>query len=87
MIYATASSLNIGRIDSLQKLHVRTIRLGNEAPRRICYSKILKAYGVVFLQEVLDRLSGDIYRSSSFKILDEATFDGKSAFLLSLRER
>ena len=77
MVLSTPSTVQIGRIDSLQKLHVRTLRLGDEAPRRLAYSKKLKAYGVVFLRELLDRTTGDVSRDSSFKVLDETSFDGK----------
>lgn len=80
LVIATAENVQIGRIESLQKLHVRTLRLGSEAPRRICYSKKLRAFGVVFLRETLDRSTGDISRQSSFKVLDETTFDGEQSF-------
>lgn len=77
LVLASPTGIQIGKIDSLQKLHIRTIRLGDEAPRRITHSTKQKAYGVIFLRERLERSTGDIHRSSSFKVLDESTFAGK----------
>lgn len=79
IVLMTPSGLRISRIDSLQKLHIQTIRLGNQAPRRIAHSRASKALGVIFLQERLSRSTGDIARSSSFKVLDETTFEGNLA--------
>ena len=65
-------------------MHIRTISLGIDQPRRIAYSKQLQAYGIICVREVLDRATGHEVRTSSFKIVDESTFEGTSN--LSLRE-
>lgn len=77
LVLCTPDTLQIGRIDSLQKLHVRTLRLGEEAPRRICHSESLKAFGVIFLKETPNRGTGEFDRHSTFKILDDTTFEGR----------
>lgn len=79
LVLASPEGLKIGRVDELQKLQVNTLRLGEEAPRRIVHSKRLRAYGVVFLKETVDRRTGEVARTSSFKVLDDATFDGDLA--------
>ncbi|GAB6033172.1 DNA damage-binding protein 1a [Chamberlinius hualienensis] len=43
---ANDSTLTIGTIDEIQKLHIRTINLG-EIPRRICYQEQSQAFGVI----------------------------------------
>ena len=87
LVLASPDFLKIGRVDELQKLQVKTLRLGEEAPRRIVHSTKLKAYGVVFLKESIDRKTGEVGRSSSFKILDDASFEGTAvAFACSLRK-
>ena len=78
LVICSQDQIQIGRIDELQKLHVKTLRLGDEAPRRIAHARTLKAYGVVFLKELLDSKTGEISRSSSFKLLDDSNFDGAS---------
>lgn len=75
---ANADTLTIGRVEQLEKLDVQTLRLGEEAPRRVSYSRDMRAYGVGFLRETLDRTSGDITRASTFKILGEDSFEGRS---------
>ena len=43
---ADESSLRIGIIDDLQKLHGQTMRLGNGAPRKIAYHAVQKCFAV-----------------------------------------
>ncbi|XP_050444479.1 DNA damage-binding protein 1 [Adelges cooleyi] len=46
---ATDSSIIIGTIDEMQKLHIRTIPLG-EAPRRIAHQENSKSFGVITMR-------------------------------------
>lgn len=64
-------------MEQLEKLDVQTLRLGEEAPRRVCYSRDMCAYGVAFLRETLDRTKGEITRASSFKVLGKDSFEGR----------
>lgn len=76
LLISTSTSLSVGRVEQLEKLDIQTLRLGEEAPRRVCYSSDMRAYGLAFLQEKLDRNTGEIARSSSFKVLGQDSFDG-----------
>lgn len=46
---ATDSTVTIGTIDEIQKLHIRTVPLG-EAPRRIAYQESSQTFGVVTMR-------------------------------------
>ncbi|XP_027838000.2 DNA damage-binding protein 1-like isoform X1 [Aphis gossypii] len=46
---ATDTSIIIGTIDEMQKLHVRTIPLG-EAPRRIAHQESSKSFGIITMR-------------------------------------
>lgn len=51
---ASEGSLTIGTIDEIQKLHIRTVPLG-ETPRRIAYQESTQTFGVISMRiEVLD---------------------------------
>ncbi|CAH3044667.1 unnamed protein product [Porites lobata] len=51
---ASEGALTIGTIDEIQKLHIRTVPLG-ESPRRIAYQESTQTFGVISMRiEVLD---------------------------------
>ncbi|XP_054261134.1 DNA damage-binding protein 1 [Macrosteles quadrilineatus] len=54
---ATDSTVTIGTIDEIQKLHIRTVPLG-EAPRRIAYQESSKTFGVVTMRLDLQESAG-----------------------------
>lgn len=68
-------------MEQLEKLDVQTLRLGEDAPRRVCHSSDMRAYGVAFLRETLDRKKGEVLRSSTFKVLGEDSFEGEPSTL------
>ena len=43
---ATDTTVTIGTIDEIQKLHIRSVPLG-ECPRRICYQEETSTFGVI----------------------------------------
>ncbi|PFX32002.1 DNA damage-binding protein 1 [Stylophora pistillata] len=54
---ASEGALTIGTIDEIQKLHIRTVPLG-ETPRRIAYQESTQTFGVISMRiEVLDPTS------------------------------
>ncbi|CAH3106628.1 unnamed protein product [Pocillopora meandrina] len=54
---ASEGALTIGTIDEIQKLHIRTVPLG-ETPRRIAYQESTQTFGVISMRvEVLDPAS------------------------------
>ncbi|KPI95266.1 DNA damage-binding protein 1 [Papilio xuthus] len=46
---ATDSTVTIGTIDEIQKLHIRTVPLG-ETPRRIAYQEVSQTFGVITMR-------------------------------------
>lgn len=46
---ATDSTVTIGTIDEIQKLHIRTVPLG-ESPRRIAYQEATQTFGVITMR-------------------------------------
>lgn len=46
---ATDSTVTIGTIDEIQKLHIRTVPLG-ETPRRIAYQEASQTFGVISMR-------------------------------------
>ena len=49
MALATDSTVTIGTIDEIQKLHIRTVPLG-ESPRRIAYQESSQTFGVITMR-------------------------------------
>lgn len=73
---ASPETVRIGRIDSVDNLQIRNILLGEDQPRRIAYSADARAYGLLCVRETFDESTGAEISSSSFKIVDESTFEG-----------
>ncbi|WAR03144.1 DDB1-like protein [Mya arenaria] len=62
---ANDSTLTIGTIDEIQKLHIRTIPLG-ESPRRIAYQESSQTFGVISMRmDVQEGSSGTPSRPSA----------------------
>uniref|UniRef100_A0A3P9H0S1 DNA damage-binding protein 1 n=1 Tax=Oryzias latipes TaxID=8090 RepID=A0A3P9H0S1_ORYLA len=56
---ANNSTLTIGTIDEIQKLHIRTVPL-YESPRRICYQEVSQCFGVLSSRVEIQDASGAI---------------------------
>lgn len=54
---ANDSTLTIGTIDEIQKLHIRTIALG-ESPRRIAYQEASQTFGVISMRMDIQDANG-----------------------------
>ncbi|XP_022606023.1 DNA damage-binding protein 1 [Seriola lalandi dorsalis] len=54
---ANNSTLTIGTIDEIQKLHIRTVPL-YESPRRICYQEVSQCFGVLSSRVEIQDVSG-----------------------------
>ncbi|ORX70399.1 hypothetical protein BCR32DRAFT_297364 [Anaeromyces robustus] len=75
----TNKYLLIGSINEIQRLHVRTVRLG-EHPRRVCYQESTKTLGVISIQYL-------VYKEDhSFKILDDKTYEILDVFKMEPHE-
>ncbi|KAF9454820.1 hypothetical protein P691DRAFT_716708 [Macrolepiota fuliginosa MF-IS2] len=76
LVVASEEGLHIGRIKDLNKLHIRSIPFGLDNPRRIAYQPLLKAFGVGFLLTEPPRVGAAAEElSSSFKLIDDSTFE------------
>ena len=86
---ASDSALTIGTIDDIQKLHIRTVPLG-EQPRRIAHQPATRTFAVCCfkLSAGMDGVSGggDEGGSSVVRLLDDQTFDTLSAYSLDAFE-
>lgn len=70
---ATDGDLKIGAVEAVQKLHVKSIHIG-ETVRRIAYNETSELFGIITTkQDVL--ANGEIQDVSSFKILHGKTFE------------
>lgn len=74
LVLALPDGMRIARIDELQRMHVDTLPLEGEQPRRIAHSAALRAFGVICFREDVDRQTGYETSRGSFKIIDDATF-------------
>jgi DNA damage-binding protein 1 len=70
---ASEESMTIGTIDDIQKLHVRTVPLG-EQPRRICHMESSGTFGLITLGTGEDA-QGEETELFHFKLIDDQTFE------------
>uniref|UniRef100_A0A1B6DPY2 DNA damage-binding protein 1 n=2 Tax=Clastoptera arizonana TaxID=38151 RepID=A0A1B6DPY2_9HEMI len=68
LVLVTASYLTIGSIDDVQKLHIRTIHLG-EAPRRIAHQEVTQTFGVITMRVDVHQRGGLIQTRPSASTL------------------
>lgn len=72
---ATESTLTIGNIDEIQKLHIRKVALG-EMPRRIAHQESSRMFGVITSRTSVDAATSEEMESHFFKLIDDSTFEG-----------
>jgi len=80
---ATEDSLTIGTVDDIQKLHIRTVPLG-ETPRRICHSPLLKAFCVLTVNTHFEK--GEEVETNMIKLVNDQTFEILDSFVLPQTE-
>lgn len=81
---AAEDCLIIGTIDGVQKLHVRTERLG-EQPRRLAHVESVRAFGLLCLA-VEYSATGESTERSFVRLLDDQTFERLACFELQPQE-
>eukprot|EP01121_Diplochlamys_sp_Union-15-3_P019186 TRINITY_DN7167_c0_g2_i1.p1 TRINITY_DN7167_c0_g2~~TRINITY_DN7167_c0_g2_i1.p1 ORF type:complete len:137 (+),score=18.61 TRINITY_DN7167_c0_g2_i1:106-516(+) len=81
---ATEQSLMIGTIDEIQKLHIRTIPLG-EGPRRICHQEQTNTFLVLTTKVVVDK-NGDENEVGFIKLVHSETFEILDSYNLQFQE-
>ena len=86
---ASDSTLTIGTIDDIQKLHIRTVPLG-EQPRRIAHQPATRTFAVCCFKLAggMDGAGsgGEEGGTSVVRLLDDQTFDTVSAYSLDTYE-
>jgi DNA damage-binding protein 1 len=70
---ATDGQLKIGVVETVQKLHIKSIHIG-ETVRRIHYHQTSESFGIISSRQVT-KANGEIEELSSFKLLDGKTFE------------
>ncbi|KAK8960477.1 DNA damage-binding protein 1a [Platanthera guangdongensis] len=80
---AKEGELSIGTIDDIQKLHIRSIPLGEHA-RRICHQEQSRTFGICSLRNCL--LNNDETEIHFVRLLDDQTFEFVSTYQLDTFE-
>eukprot|EP00168_Porphyra_purpurea_P011882 TRINITY_DN3064_c0_g1_i3.p1 TRINITY_DN3064_c0_g1~~TRINITY_DN3064_c0_g1_i3.p1 ORF type:complete len:969 (-),score=249.57 TRINITY_DN3064_c0_g1_i3:635-3541(-) len=81
---ATPTSLLLGAVDDIQKLHIRTVPLG-EGPRRITHAPAAHMFGVLTTALAVDE-AGDETEDHYLRLLDDTTFETRDSFKLDMNE-
>ncbi|KAJ7544909.1 hypothetical protein O6H91_09G098400 [Diphasiastrum complanatum] len=66
--------LTIGTIDDIQKLHIRTVPLG-EHPRRICHQEISRTFAICSAKYSYNLTSGEDTETHFVRLIDDQTFE------------
>ncbi|KAJ7202805.1 mono-functional DNA-alkylating methyl methanesulfonate N-term-domain-containing protein [Mycena pura] len=81
LILANESALFLGQVRDVDKMHIRSIPLGLDAPQRIVYEPSLKVFGVACTRREPTRVgTAEPAPKSSFRLLDDTTFNLLSQF-------
>ena len=78
LAFVAKDALKIGSMESIQRLHIKTVPLG-ETPRRIAYQEQNRIFGLL-TTKVLPSEEDEL---SSFKIVDDQTYESEASFLHS----
>eukprot|EP00026_Physarum_polycephalum_P001286 Phypoly_transcript_01287.p1 GENE.Phypoly_transcript_01287~~Phypoly_transcript_01287.p1 ORF type:complete len:1113 (+),score=155.47 Phypoly_transcript_01287:258-3341(+) len=82
---ATENTLTIGTIDEIQKLHIRTIPLG-EMPRRIAHQETSRTFLVVTMKSSYD-VNGYETEQTYIHLFDDQTFEKRFTYPLDTHEQ
>lgn len=78
LVLATPTGLSFVKVNSLKKLSVQTLDLGNRSVGKLVSINDQKVLGVGTVQRSMDAQTGDVVQSSHFEIRDNATLEGES---------
>ncbi|KAH9942902.1 CPSF A subunit region-domain-containing protein [Amylocystis lapponica] len=81
LVLATPSALIIGGVRGVDKMQIRSIPMGLDSPRRITHHPTLKMFGVTSNRTTPPRVGDFEPTISSFKVLDDSTFDQIGQFI------
>jgi DNA damage-binding protein 1 len=82
---ATTEQLTLGVVDDIQKLHIETVPLGGEQPRRITHVKSASAVVVATLSS-RETAHGDVVETSFLRLFDDSMFELLDTFELEPME-
>eukprot|EP00873_Tetraselmis_striata_P003032 jgi/Tetstr1/423296/TSEL_013995.t1 len=80
---ATESSMTVGTIDEIQKLHIRTVPLG-EQPRRIVHQEASRSFGLITIRA--DLQLGEAEETCFLRLVDDQTFEIVDSFKMGTFE-
>ncbi|KDQ62210.1 hypothetical protein JAAARDRAFT_121297 [Jaapia argillacea MUCL 33604] len=75
LLLATTTTLVIGNVGHLDRMHIRSIGSSSDSPRRITHNPAVKMFGVAYIRTQPLRVGDSDTPVSSFRILDDTTFD------------
>ncbi|KAH7910836.1 CPSF A subunit region-domain-containing protein [Hygrophoropsis aurantiaca] len=75
LVVACPDGLFIGNLQDLERLHIRSIPLGNDVPRRIAHSPSLRAFGVACIRETPCRIGETSSLVGSIHVYNDTTFE------------
>ncbi|KAI0061660.1 hypothetical protein BV25DRAFT_1857049 [Artomyces pyxidatus] len=75
LILATTTGLVVGRVEDVDKMHIRTVPLGLDNPRRIFHDPTLRAFGVACVRNEPGRVGELEVPQNVFQLMDDTTFD------------
>lgn len=81
---ATESTLHLGAVDEIQKLHITSVPL-NEQPRRISHVESANVFAVLTASTIVDE-EGDEVLEQFVRIIDDARYDTLTKFKLKPEE-
>ncbi|KAK4330616.1 DNA damage-binding protein 1 [Rhodotorula toruloides] len=78
--------VQIGRMDTVQKVDVRTVPLAEDEPRRIVYDPVSRKFCVACSRRDIDRHTGQQAVTSVVRLVSEDSFETSSVFELERGE-
>ncbi|KAI0051144.1 hypothetical protein FA95DRAFT_1535299 [Auriscalpium vulgare] len=75
LLLSTPNGLVIGKAKDLDKMHINTVPFGLDCPKRVFHDPIQGAFGVSTVKTEPHRVGEPERSTSSFKLIDDTTFD------------
>ena len=85
LAFATKDALRIGSVDEIQRLHIKSVHLG-EMARRVAHHRPARAYVLLSAKYEANETSGEETEVCSVKLLDDTDFSVLDSFKLDAYE-
>ncbi|KAK4684331.1 hypothetical protein P7C73_g5851, partial [Tremellales sp. Uapishka_1] len=86
LVLATPTGLSFAKINSLKKLHVQTLDLGEKSANRLVSFPEKKVLGMGIISRTMDERDGHVDQKGSFELRDSITLDVLAKLELQERE-